>query len=220
PLAVTDLGGVAWSMVTLYLLYLKVSGLFHLVVGLLHLFGFNLPETNHLYLLASSFTDFWRRVNIYWKDFITKIFFYPMHFRLKRLGPFWAMACATLFAMFCSALLHPYQGFWIRGAWIFNWQDCLFWAVMMTGVLTDALLEAKRGRQRSLSKPQRTVWSEFGRALRTVGMFVTITLLWTLWSRSPEELKALASAATKVTASSVALIVTGLVGLGVAAVLF
>ena len=69
-----------------FLLYLRVSGQFHLIVGMLHLFGFNLPETHHRYLLASSFTDFWRRINIYWKDFMLKLFFYPAYFRLRKLG--------------------------------------------------------------------------------------------------------------------------------------
>ena len=58
-----------------FLLYLRVSGQFHLIVGMLHLFGFRLPETHHRYYFASSFTDFWRRINIYWKDFMLKIFF-------------------------------------------------------------------------------------------------------------------------------------------------
>jgi hypothetical protein len=51
-------------MVANFLLYLRVSGQFHVIVGILHLFGFNLPETHHRYLLSSSFTDFWRRINI------------------------------------------------------------------------------------------------------------------------------------------------------------
>jgi D-alanyl-lipoteichoic acid acyltransferase DltB (MBOAT superfamily) len=44
-----------------FALYLRVSGQFHMIVGLLLLFGFNLPETNHHYFLAESFTDYWRR---------------------------------------------------------------------------------------------------------------------------------------------------------------
>ncbi len=63
-----------------------MSGQFHIIVGMLHLFGFNLPETHHSYFLASSFTDFWRRINIYWKDFMMKIFFYPAYFALSKRG--------------------------------------------------------------------------------------------------------------------------------------
>ena len=60
------------KIVFTYLLYLRVSGQFHIIVGMLHLFGYDLPETNHRYLLARSVNDFWRRVNIYWKDFMVK----------------------------------------------------------------------------------------------------------------------------------------------------
>src|SRR5690606_21732301 len=74
---VQTLGGVVQAMLTTYLLYLRISGQFHLIVGILCLFGFNLPETHHLYFLASSFNDYWRRINIYWKDFMMKIFYYP-----------------------------------------------------------------------------------------------------------------------------------------------
>ena len=72
-----SLGDLVQYLVANFLLYLRVSGQFHLIVGMLHLFGFNLPETHHRYFLASSFTDFWRRINIYWKDFMMKVFYYP-----------------------------------------------------------------------------------------------------------------------------------------------
>ncbi|MGD0271573.1 MAG: hypothetical protein ABSB14_21065, partial [Candidatus Sulfotelmatobacter sp.] len=78
PDRVTSLHALLTTMVLTYLLYLNVSGTFHQVVGMLHLFGYDLPETNHNYLLASSFTDFWRRTNIYWKDFMVKIVYYPV----------------------------------------------------------------------------------------------------------------------------------------------
>ena len=64
---------------------------------MLHLFGFNLPETHHRYFLASSFTDFWRRINIYWKDFMMKVFYYPAYFRLRRFGDTVALVLATVF---------------------------------------------------------------------------------------------------------------------------
>src|SRR5262249_33654020 len=102
PLDVTDLGGVARFMVATFLLYLRVSGQFHLAIGLLHLFGFALPETHHRYFLSAGFLDLWRRINIYWKDFILKVFFNPAYFRLKRLGTAWALAFATLYAFLCT----------------------------------------------------------------------------------------------------------------------
>ena len=99
PLDVSKLSSaldVAGCMLGMYLLYLRISGTFHLIVGLLHMFGFNLPETHHLYYLATSFTDVWRRINIYWKDFVMKLFFYPTHFKLRKMGTLWALSLATL----------------------------------------------------------------------------------------------------------------------------
>ncbi len=96
----------AGCVLGMYLLYLRISGTFHLIVGLLHMFGFNLPETHHLYLLASSFTDFWRRINIYWKDFVMKLFFYPTHFALRRIGAIRAMSIATVVTFLATWLLH------------------------------------------------------------------------------------------------------------------
>ena len=86
PDQLRTLGELVQFLLATYLLYLRVSGQFHLIVGVLHLFGFRLPETHHLYFLASSFTDFWRRINIYWKDFMMKLVYYPSFFRLRRWG--------------------------------------------------------------------------------------------------------------------------------------
>ena len=72
PADLLTLGDLVQFLLATFLLYLRVSGQFHLIIGVLHLFGFRLPETHHMYYLASSFTDFWRRINIYWKDFMMK----------------------------------------------------------------------------------------------------------------------------------------------------
>src|SRR4029077_5702310 len=128
PLEVTDLFGVTRFAVATLFLYLRVSGQFHIIIGLLHLFGFNLPETHHLYLLASSFTDFWRRINIYWKDFITKLFFNPAFFALRGLGTLPAIALATLAAFFATWVLHSWQWFWFRGSFLVSRADIVFWS--------------------------------------------------------------------------------------------
>src|SRR3546814_7915795 len=86
PAEVIDPDTLTQYLVTNFLLYLRISGDFHLITGMLHLFGFNLTPTHHHYCLSSSFTDFWRRINIYWKDFMMKIFYYQLFFKLRRYG--------------------------------------------------------------------------------------------------------------------------------------
>jgi hypothetical protein len=146
----------------------------------LYLFGFRLPETHHLYFLASSFTDFWRRINIYWKDFMMKLVYYPSFFRLKRFGANPALVGATIVVFAGTWLLHSYQWFWLRGGFPLEAQDGLFWGFLGTLVVVGALREMKRSRPRKLgAAPAR--WS-FSLAWRTVATFTAICILWSLWS--------------------------------------
>jgi lysophospholipase L1-like esterase/D-alanyl-lipoteichoic acid acyltransferase DltB (MBOAT superfamily) len=219
PEHVASAGDLAHYLVANFLLYLRVSGNFHLIIGMLHLFGFNLPETHHRYLLSSSFTDFWRRINIYWKDFIQKMFFFPLYFRLKGRGEMTAIALATVLAFVATWALHSYQWFWLRGSVLFTWQDISFWTILALGVLVNVLYEARNTRRRAAAKLSTSWRSELARAFKTIAMFSFICLLWSLWNaRSLEGWLTMLSQARHITWTSAAAIVAGLALLGVAAV--
>jgi D-alanyl-lipoteichoic acid acyltransferase DltB (MBOAT superfamily) len=181
PDAVNGPLSLAGYLVCNDLLYLRVSGQFHMACGLLHLFGFQLPETHHRYLLASSFTDYWRRINIYWKDFMVRVVFNPVVFRLKRRPQPVALGVATAVVFLVTWLLHAYQSFWLRGVWGFGGPDALFWGILGVLVLINVQLEARRGGRRapdgSGAAPRLAL-----RALRVAGTFATIATLWSLWS--------------------------------------
>lgn len=169
-------------LVSNFMLYLRVSGLFHLVVGMLHLFGFRLPETHNRYLLASSFTDFWRRINIYWKDFMQKLFYYPAVFKLRKLGTTKALVIATLYVFIMTWFLHAYQWFWLRGTMLLVWQDVLFWAILGVLVVFNSLYEIKHGRKRTLGRQERT-WKDVAKLiLKTYATFWFIVVLWSFWT--------------------------------------
>jgi hypothetical protein len=169
-------------MVFNFLLYLRVSGQFHMVIGLLHLFGFNLPETNRRYALASSFTDYWRRVNIYWKDFIMKLFYYPASFRLKSWGPKQSVIWATVYAFVFTWALHSYQWFWLRGDFPIIPQDILFWGILGALVILNSLREMTHGRKRTLGKRAFTWKDATLLGLRTASTFLLLITLWSIWN--------------------------------------
>ena len=182
PSAVTTLPQLVQYLVWPFLLYLRVSGQFHIIVGLLHFFGFNLPETHRLYYLSSSFTDFWRRINIYWKDFMMKLVFYPSYFRTRRWGDTTALVLSTALVFFVTWILHGYQWFWIRGSWEFTWNDALFWLILALFVVVNALYEVKHGRRRSFGIAMVSWRDAMTVALKTIGVFCTICVLWSFWS--------------------------------------
>ena len=172
--------GLAGYLVCNYLLYLQVSGQFHMACGMLHLFGFTLPETHHNYLLATSFTDYWRRINIYWKDFMVRLVFNPVAFRLKR-KPVWLGLTVATFAVFVATwALHAYQKFWLRGRWGITVPDALFWGILGVLVMINVQLDARR---KPISRNHQPTLGDFGlRAIKTLATFTTIVVLWSLWS--------------------------------------
>jgi len=163
-------------------LYLRISGQFHLIIGILHLFGFNLPETHLLYFMASSFTDLWRRINIYWKDFMLKVFYYPTFFRIRHWGANSSLIAATAFVFFLTWLFHAYQWFWLRGTFLFTQPDMLFWFILACLVVINTLYEARRGRKRTLGQRSMTIVDIASLALRTAGTYIVMAVLWGLWS--------------------------------------
>ncbi len=182
PEEVTNAWQAAVYAIVNFSLYLRISGQFHLIIGLLHLFGFNLPETNIRYFLSSSFTDLWRRVNIYWKDFMQKVFFYPSYFRLSRLGPMGSLTAATVVVFVMTWFLHSYQWFWLRGSFLITVPDIVFWFLLASLVLANTLREAKRGRKRTLAQPALTIRELGARSFRVAGTMSILMFLWTLWT--------------------------------------
>lgn len=181
PAVVRDLGDVLQYVLATYLLYLRVSGSFHLIVGVLHLYGYRLPETHHLYYLAESFNDYWRRINIYWKDFMMKLVYYPSFFLLRKrtVSATVPMVGATMAVFAATWFLHAYQWLWLRGEFPLELPDVLFWGILGTLVVWNALRERSRGRKRVTEASMRWSWS---RAVRVFATFVSLCLLWSLWS--------------------------------------
>ena len=178
---VHDPGSLVVHIVGNYLLYLRVSGQFHVACGMLHLFGWKLPETHRRYLLATGFTDYWRRINIYWKDFMVRTVFNPVAFRLKRRPQAQALAAATVAVFVATWALHAYQSFWLRGRWGLSATDALFWGILGALVLVNVQLDAARPRRRSGAELA-TLHERAVRAAKILGTFSTIAVLWSLWS--------------------------------------
>jgi hypothetical protein len=182
PEAVTNTPELVRYIIANFALYLRISGQFHLIVGMLHLFGFNLPETHHLYFLASSFTDLWHRINIYWTGFMMKVFYYPIYFRIRQWGAATSLVLATCFVFVLTWFLHAYQWFWLRGSFLLTAQDVLFWFILALLVVANTLYDARHSRKRTVGQQDGSVRDVAAKALRTAGTFTVMAVLWSLWS--------------------------------------
>lgn len=185
PIADSDLSGIVGVyafMAMTYGLYLRVSGLFHLTVGSLCLFGFNLPLTNNHYFLASSFNDLWRRINIYWKDFMMTTVFYPifMWSRDRRMNTRLVLATGGVF--FVTWFLHSYQWFWLQGAFPVRSIDITFWGFLGVALAINTVWEARRGRRRVVPNSAWSWGRSFSVTAQTIAVFTVMAILWSLWN--------------------------------------
>ncbi|NND72802.1 MAG: hypothetical protein HKN43_14590 [Rhodothermales bacterium] len=182
PGDVTGLFSVLLFFLTTYLLYLRISGQFHIIIGVLCLFGYNLPETHHLYYLADSFNDYWRRINIYWKDFMTKILFYPIFVKFRKFGVVPGLIYTTLIVFIGTWALHSYQWYWLQGTFPITVPDIIFWGTIGLFVAINSVYEAKI-KTKGVKKSEGFTWLGGIRySFRVLGMFTFITLIWAMWS--------------------------------------
>lgn len=169
-------------LATNYALYLHVSGYFHLITGIFHLFGFELPRTHHHYFLASSFSDIWRRINIYWKDFMTKVFFMPTFFALRRWGNGLAAVMSALFVFLATWLLHAYQVFWLSGSLPLELTDAALWFAVGILAAWNLQRDLKRAARPGHPGQETSLLAMTSRSARVVGMFVLVSLFWACWN--------------------------------------
>jgi hypothetical protein len=181
PQEVTNISDLLRYIISNYTLLLQVSGRFHLIIGILHLFGFNLPRVMREYFLATSFNDLWRRANVYWRDFMLKVFYYPAYFAMRKLGTTARLMLATILVYIVTWFLHAYQWFWLRGSFLLSAPDIAFWSIFGLLVLANVLYDSKSDKKQKSHGRSRYILDGFSLSLRTVGTFFAIAILYSLW---------------------------------------
>lgn len=180
PESVDGFGQFLWYAITNFGLYLKISGLFHTILGCLYLFGFALPETHTRFYLSFSFIEFWRRINIFWKDFMQKTVFNPVFTAARRRSATHrnALLIATGAVFVVTWATHAYQWFWLRGTLLLSGPDILFWTLLGIFLVVQMVSEDRpvTPGARALIGPRLLL------ALRTVATMLSIVVLWSLWS--------------------------------------
>ncbi|MBR9919611.1 MAG: hypothetical protein GYB31_02155 [Bacteroidetes bacterium] len=169
-------------MVTSYMLIIRLSGIFHFSAGVLCLFGFNLPPVFHNYFFAESFSDLWRRINIYWRDYMMKVFYYPVYFKLRKLGTTSRTVISILIAFGITWMLHSYQWFWLQGSFPIRLIDGIFWGIFGITVAVSSVRQMNNSPKGKKNKNQSAGKRVFFRLLRISSLFVFMCILWTFWN--------------------------------------
>lgn len=182
PLDLIDAEYVALFLVTNYALYLRISGYFHIITGLLHLFGFDLPRTHDRYFLASGLSDIWRRINIYWKDFLNEHVFLPTFFALRGLPRPAAVVLSVAAVFVATWLLHSWQAFWLTGDFPLEGRDAALWLSAAALVAVNSLWQYRTAIRGTDRNRELTAAVAFRRSLQVAGTFLTVSFFWACWT--------------------------------------
>lgn len=156
-----------------YLLIVRLAGMFHLAVGIGGLFGWQLPRVFEHYFFARNFNDLWQRINRYWRDFMMRILYYPIYFRVKKLGRNQAMMLTLGMTFLLNWFLHSWQFMWLKGDFPVQIQDAIFWCGFGLVVIVNSLYTANR----KVKRPG--PWLE---SVQITGVFWFMAILWTIWN--------------------------------------
>ncbi len=175
--AVTDLNTLIPFLIGNYLVVLKIVATLTFAVGCITLFGFQLPNPFGLFLFADSFKSYWRKVNIYWREFMMKLIYYPVYFELRKKSSY-AFFIALFSTFIFSWFFHWYQKTWITGIISSTSTDFLFWLAL-------GLLVAFTSNAQNVSVDNKGLEKTFSQNLlkgcKVLLVFTVMSVLWLLW---------------------------------------
>jgi hypothetical protein len=160
-----------------YLYILNVFGVMWIAVGYLGLLGFDLPQVFNYVFLIDNFRDIWRRINVYWRDFMVKLVYYPLYFKLRKKTKA-AILITSLTTLTISAMLHGWQWFWLQGTFVLHAPGIIFWCVIGLVISINLAMQNPVG-----TAPPKKLNPSI-RALRITGMFLFMCFMWSLWNSS------------------------------------
>jgi hypothetical protein len=163
-----------------YSLILRLSGLYYMSLGFLTLFGFNLPTIFDHYFFANGFPDLWRRINLYWRAFMQRVFYYPTLFKLKKWPLKWSVFLTTCLMFACTWFLHAWQWFWIKGKYNFTANDILFWSILGLLIAVNSVFVLEAYENEKEQKPR----ASYKKGAGVILMLLNMSFLWSLWTAS------------------------------------
>jgi hypothetical protein len=182
PTEIVDFSSFLIYATVSFSLIVRISGIFHLCIGLLCMFGFNLPQTFNNYFFSTGFLDFWRRINIYWLEFTMKIIYYPIMFKLKKYLKSTLIAGTMMLTFLGTWAAHSYQLFWVSGYFSISWIDCIFWSTMGICMTMNAVYVERKSRVSPVKKKQSKLVARLFTVLKIQGMMLFMSVLWALWT--------------------------------------
>ncbi len=165
-----------------FMIVLRVIGAFHIAIGLVILSGYNIPDLFNNIFFSTGFSNLWRRTNMYWKNFVIKIFYYPIYFKIKKIGIYAALFISTFICFFITWFLHTYQWFWIKGSFPIDLKDAIFWGSFGLLVSVNTLMQQKELDRSGKVKKAAPFYDVILFSFYGLIVFFVMSILWSIWT--------------------------------------
>ncbi|GAB4134570.1 MAG: hypothetical protein Fur0041_07990 [Bacteroidia bacterium] len=163
-----------------YLLVLHLTGLIWMATGYMGIIGFDLPPAFNGVFLVENFRAIWRRINIYWREFMMKIFYYPIYFRFRKKLKHAVLISAGI-TLTISTIMHGWQWFWLQGVFTIQTTTLLYWLILGS-CITYSL--SRQEQDKNTPDNNSSIRSFFSQTLSVFLMYLVMSVLWSLWSSS------------------------------------
>ncbi len=175
--AVHDAFTLSQLIVVNYFSLLKISGTLTAGAGFVCFFGYNLPAPFGNYFFSDSFGDYWRKVNIYWREFMMKLVYYPVYFAIRKKTK-WSTELSIIVVFICSIFFHWYQKFWITGLHTLSIIDIIFWCSLGALIILNQQFDLLFTKQKTSPGFFKT---HLSKAAKTSLVFLVMSILIWLW---------------------------------------
>ena len=144
----------------------------------------------------------------------------PTMFRYKKILKKNLLAFTMMTVFFITWIMHSYQLFWITGVVSVRSIDVIFWMVIGACITTNSVIVEKYTlAEDRVEKPQSEFKKYFMKIIRMMGMFLFMSIMWSLWNtRTLEDWLFIVSKGKQVDSKQLLLIfsvVIGIIGLGI-----
>ncbi len=163
-----------------FMIILRVIGAFHIAIGMVVITGYNVPDIFNNIFFSTGFSDLWRRINMYWLNFMLKIFYYPLYFKIKKIGTYKALFISTFACFIITWFLHSYQWFWLKGFFPIELKDAIFWLGFGLLVSINTLWQQKKLEQ--TDSKNSSAYSFLSKAFSALGILLVMSTLWSIWT--------------------------------------
>jgi hypothetical protein len=182
---VHSLGALLVHLGLYIVLYFRVSGPFHLCIGLMRCFGYDLAPSHRWFLLSRGPLDLWRRTNTYWREMLEKVVYFPVYFKLRRRSDRLAQVIGMVILFAVSWVLHPWNFMWLadlrRPFWSFlRASQGLQWTLLGGATIVALVFGWRRDRVRPTGAKPSPVRAYAVAAFQIVAMWFFMGALWSL----------------------------------------